>query len=148
MKIAIAADHGGFELKEHLKEKIKKLGHEPVDVGCHSLESVDYPDYGLQAAKLVSKGSVDRAILMCKTGIGMSIVANKVSGVRGALCLDENMAEMSRRHNDANVLILSANYVNPVKADKILDTWIKTEFEGGRHERRIRKIKDFEQDHS
>ncbi len=144
MKIAIAADHGGFQLKEHLKAEIKKLGHEPVDVGCFNEESVDYPDYGLEAAKLVSKGAADRAILMCKTGIGMSIVANKVAGVRGALCLNEDMAEMSRKHNDANVLILSASYIQPGNANKIVDTWLKTDFEGGRHEKRVNKIKDFE----
>lgn len=144
MKIAIAADHGGFKLKEHLKAEIKKLGYEPVDVGCFNEESVDYPDYGLEAAKLVSKGAADRAILMCKTGIGMSIVANKVAGVRGALCLNEDMAEMSRKHNDANVLILSASYIQPGNADKIVDTWLKTDFEGGRHEKRVNKIKDFE----
>ncbi len=144
MKIAIAADHGGFKLKEHLKAAIKKLGHEPVDVGCFNEESVDYPDYGIEAAKLVSKGAADRAVLMCKTGIGMSIVANKVAGVRGALCLNEDMAEMSRKHNDANVLILSASYIQPGNADKIVDTWLKTDFEGGRHEKRVNKIKDFE----
>lgn len=144
MKIAIAADHGGFKLKEHLKAKIEKLGHNPIDVGCFNEESVDYPDYGLEAAKLVSKGAADRAVLMCKTGIGMSIVANKVRGVRGALCLNEDMAKMSRKHNDANVLILSASYIQPGNADKIVNTWLKTDFEGGRHEKRVNKIKDFE----
>ena len=148
MKIALAADHGGFELKEHLKQKIKSLGHEMIDLGCSSAESVDYPDYGLDAAKLVSRGEADRAILLCKSGIGMSIVANKVHGVRGALCIDENMAESSRRHNDANVLILSANYLDQVKADKIVGKWLVTDFEGGRHQRRIEKITEFEKNQS
>lgn len=148
MKIALASDHGGFELKEHLKQKIQKLGHEMIDIGCSSAESVDYPDYGLEAAKLVSQGGVDRAILLCKSGIGMSIVANKVQGVRGALCMDESMAESSRRHNDANVLILSANYLDEKKADKIVHTWLQTNFEGGRHQRRIEKISEFENNKS
>ena len=144
MKIAIACDHGGYELKEHLKGQIKTLGHELMDMGCFSQEPVDYPDYGLEAAKLVSQGKADRAILLCKSGIGMSIVANKVSGVRGALCLNEVMAESSRRHNDANVLILSASYLEPQKAEVIVDRWLKSDFEGGRHLRRIKKISEFE----
>jgi ribose 5-phosphate isomerase B len=144
MKIALASDHGGFELKEHLKKGIEKLGHEMIDMGCSNAESVDYPDYGLEAAKLVSQGDADRAILLCKSGIGMSIVANKVNGVRGALCMDESMAESSRRHNDANVLILSSNYLDQKRADKIVNTWLRTDFEGGRHQRRIEKIRDFE----
>jgi ribose 5-phosphate isomerase B len=148
VKIALAADHGGFELKEHLKQKIESLGHEMIDLGCSSAESVDYPDYGLDAAKLVSRGKADRAILLCKSGIGMSIVANKVQGVRGALCMDEAMAESSRRHNDANVLILSANYLDQTKADKIVGKWLATDFEGGRHQRRIEKITEFEKNQS
>ena len=144
MKVAIAADHGGFQLKELLKNGIKTLGHQTMDVGCFSEESVDYPDYGLKAAQLVSEGEADRAILICKSGIGMSIVANKVKGVRGALCLEENMAELSRRHNDANVLILSASFIDQGKAGKIVQKWLETEFEGGRHQRRIDKIKNIE----
>lgn len=145
IKVALASDHGGFKLKEHLKKKIQDFGYDALDVGCSSTEPVDYPDYGLKAAKLVSSGKVDRAILLCKSGIGMSIVANKVRCVRGALCMDEAMAESSRRHNDANVLILSANYLTQNKVDRIVDKWLHTKFEkGGRHERRIEKINHFE----
>lgn len=145
MRVALGADHGGFELKEHVKEGIRTLGCQAIDVGCFGVETVDYPDYGIKAAKLVSTGEADRAILICKSGIGMSIVANKVKGVRGALCMDEVMAELSRRHNDANVLILSANQLDPNKADQIVEKWLKTDFEkGGRHERRVEKIKHLE----
>ncbi|MBI1883682.1 MAG: ribose 5-phosphate isomerase B [Chlamydiae bacterium] len=144
MKIALGADHGGYKLKEEIKSKLEGLGHQVTDVGCFNEESVDYPDYGARASKKVSEGSSDRAILLCKTGIGMSIVANKIRGVRGALCMDEKMAKMSRLHNDANVLILPATYVKENQAMKIVDEWLKTDFEGGRHEKRVKKIKDIE----
>lgn len=144
MKIAIAADHGGYRLKEFLKGEIESLGHQAVDLGCFSDEAVDYPDFGLKGAEMVSRDEAERAILLCKSGIGMSIVANKVAGVRGALCLDETMAESSRRHNDANVLILPASALDERRAGGIVRKWLVTEFDRGRHERRLNKIKDYE----
>lgn len=146
MKIAVAADHGGFLLKEHIKKELSRSGHEIMDVGCFSEASTDYPDFGLKASQLVSKGNAERAILICKSGIGMSIVSNKVKGVRGALCLDAGMAELSRKHNDANVLVLSASSMNHQKADDIVKKWLSTDFEGGRHQRRIEKISNIEND--
>lgn len=134
MKIAIGSDHGGYNLKEEIK-KYLKVPYK--DFGCDSEESCDYPDYGLAVSKAVAKGEYDRGILICKTGIGMSIVANKVKGIRAALCHTPEIAKKSREHNDANILVLAADVVNP---REIIDIWLKTEFLGGRHKRRIDKI--------
>lgn len=140
MKIGIASDHGGFELKEYLKEYLKKSGIEVSDFGTNSEEPVDYPIYGERCARAVANGEVERGVVCCGTGIGISIAANKVAGIRCALCTDENMARLSRQHNNANVLALGGRTTSNEDAQKILDAWLITEFEGGRHQRRIDMI--------
>lgn len=140
MKIAIAADHAGFELKEIVKEYLKKLGHDFTDFGTNSTESVDYPDYAVPAAKAVSAGKAERGILVCGSGQGMAISANKVKGVRAALCSDSYSAKMSRLHNDSNVLAIGGRIVGRDLALEIVKTWLETEFEGGRHKRRVDKM--------
>lgn len=137
--IAIGADHGGYTLKESLKEHLTKAGLRVHDVGTDSTESTDYPDYGRAAAKQVASGAVDVGILICRTGLGMSITANKVPGVRAALLSDPKTAAISRKHNDANVVCLAGD-ISVEKAVEIVDTFLKTEFEGGRHERRVKKL--------
>ena len=144
MKIAMASDHGAYDLKERLKLRLIQQGHEIVDCGTNSEEKCDYPDYGRPAAQLGSSGECDRAILLCTTGIGMSMVANKVKGVRCALCSDTLSASMTRRHNDANVLAMGAVIVGPRLAEHIVDEFLNTEFEGGRHQRRVEKIMETE----
>jgi ribose 5-phosphate isomerase B len=144
VKIAFGCDHGGYELKEAIKKHLIDAGHVVEDYGCYSVESVDYPDYGEKASRSVSLGGSKRAILICKSGIGMSIVANKLPGVRAALCDDEDTAESSRRHNDANVLVLSGIRTKAQKAFSIVDVWLKSPFEGGRHRRRVDKIRKLE----
>ena len=144
MKIAMASDHGAYDLKERLKLRLTEQGHEIVDCGTDSAESCDYPDYGRPAAQMVARGECDRAILLCTTGIGMSMVANKVKGVRCALCSDTLSASMTRRHNDANVLAMGAVIVGPRLAEHIVDEFLNTEFEGGRHQRRVDKIMETE----
>ncbi len=140
MKIAIGSDHRGFEAKQQIKAIAAELGHECIDFGTDDNTPVDYPDLAYLAASAVSKKDADRAILACATGIGMSMAANKVSGVRAALCHDELSAQVSRDHNDANVLCLSADQVGSVLLRKMVEVWLTTEFSGGRHERRVRKI--------
>ena len=140
MIIAIASDHAGFELKNKLKDHLNNHGVTVEDFGTFKSESVDYPDYGILAARAVSQQRADRGIVICGSGIGMSIVANKVKGIRAALCLSEEMAELSRRHNDANVLALPGRLIDHELALKIVDRWLKTPFDGGRHLRRINKI--------
>lgn len=140
MKIGIASDHGGFELKEYLKEYLKKSGIEVSDFGTNSEEPVDYPIYGERCARAVANGEVERGVVCCGTGIGISIAANKVAGIRCALCTDENMARLSRQHNNANMLALGGRITSNEEAQKILDAWLITEFEGGRHQRRIDMI--------
>ena len=138
--IAIASDHGGFYLKEHLKKHLEECGLSYKDFGTYSADSCDYPDFGRPAAEAVAVGECDRGIVICSTGIGISITANKVRGIRCALCGDPLSAEMTRRHNDANMLALGANIIGAAMAVKITDTFLNTEFEGGRHARRIAKI--------
>jgi ribose 5-phosphate isomerase B len=141
MKIALATDHRGQEFKKRIVVLLDKLGHEIVDFGAHGPESTDFPDFGRPAAEAVARGECERGILVCGTGIGMSMVANKVKGVRGALCLSKWMAEMSRQHNDANVLCLGADTTPKAELDDIVTTWLSTPFDGGgRHERRVAKI--------
>lgn len=137
MKIAIGSDHGGYKLKEEIKKYLDKKGYIYKDFGCDSEESCDYPDYGFPVAKAVARREYDRGILICKSGIGMSMVANKVKGVRAALCNTPSIAKKSREHNDANVLVLSGETMD---SKKIVDIWLRTEFLGGRHKRRIDKI--------
>lgn len=140
MKIAIASDHGGYELKQDLSAWLTEQGHEVEDFGCHSLESCDYADFCEPAARAVADGRCGRGIVICTTGIGASITANKVRGVRCALCSEPWSAEMTRRHNDANVLGLGAGVVGPLMARQIVAAFLTFQFEGGRHQRRIDKI--------
>lgn len=140
MKIALGADHRGIEARNHLQELLKRLGHEVHVYGAPDNRSCDYPDIAYPVAKAVASGQVDRGILICGSGIGMSIAANKVPGVRAALVHDEVGADMSRRHNDANVLCLAGDMLGLRIIDRIVTTWLRTEFEGGRHARRLRKI--------
>ncbi|MDD2504190.1 MAG: ribose 5-phosphate isomerase B [Clostridia bacterium] len=137
MKIAIAADHGGFELKEKVKAYLQTNGYEVLDLGCNSDESTDYPQYGKNCGEAVMRGDAQRGIVVCGTGIGISIAANKVKGIRCALCTSTIMAEMSRKHNNANVIALGGRILEHDFALSILETWLNTEFEGGRHQRRV-----------
>jgi len=144
MKLALACDHRGFPAKEKLKTFLAQLGHQVQDFGVQNANSADYPDTVYPAARTVVAGGADRAIMFCGTGIGCSITANKVAGVRAALCHDELSAGLSRRHNDANVLCLSADLIGEELIRHIVKTWLETPFEGGRHLRRIQKIGDIE----
>ncbi len=137
MKIAIGSDHAGFELKEKIRSLVIRLGHEVQDMGCYSMESVDYPVQGCEVAKAVASGQYERGILICGTGIGMSIVANRISCIRAALCHDIFTARMSREHNDSNILCMGGRVIGPGLAEEITKIWLKTPFKGGRHERRI-----------
>ncbi|OGP62497.1 MAG: ribose 5-phosphate isomerase B [Deltaproteobacteria bacterium RBG_13_53_10] len=144
MRIGLACDHGGFELKEELKAFLKSTGTEPIDMGSFNEESVDYPDYGVLVAEKVSRGELERGILICGTGIGMSIVANKFPGVRAALANDLFSARCSREHNDANILVIGGRMIGREVAREIVRIWLSTPFAGGRHQRRIDKIKALE----
>lgn len=140
MRVSIGSDHRGIHVKAKLILLLKELGHNVDDVGTNDDASVDYPDYAKAVADQVSAGESERGILICGTGIGMSIAANKVSGVRAANCHDENTAELSRRHNDANVLCLSSGLDDEQRLPHLVKIWLDTEFEGGRHARRVEKI--------
>lgn len=144
MRIAVGSDHRGFEVKRRVIAQVQRLGHEPIDVGCFNEENCDYPEYALKVAQSVSQGEVHRGVLICGTGIGMSMAANKVPGVRAALCHDSITAEMSRRHNDANVLCLSADLLGDELVERMVRIWLETEFEGGRHARRVERITEIE----
>lgn len=146
MKIALGSDHRGFEAKERISALIKSLGHSVVDHGATSQDACDYPDTAQAVATDVAAGRVERGVLMCGSGLGMSIAANKVSGVRAALCHDELTAQLSRRHNDANVLCLPADLIGDALMQSMVRTWLTTEFEGGRHARRVEKIRAIERD--
>jgi ribose 5-phosphate isomerase B len=143
-KIAVGADHAGFLLKQDLVEFLKSKNYEVLDAGTHSQESTDYPGYALKVAEAVAKGGADRGLLLCHSGIGMDIVANKVRGIRAGLCLNPKFAELSRQHNDTNVLCLASGFTSPAEAKDIVTAWLQTSFEGGRHERRVNQIKDLE----
>ena len=142
MKISIACDHGGLQLKNDLAAYIKSLGHTVCDFGTNSLDSCDYPDFAKPAAKAVASGECDRGVVVCTTGIGVSMVANKVKGVRCALCMNADMAKMTRLHNNANMIALGQKYVDVDTAKQIVDAFLNTEFEGGRHAVRVSKIED------
>ena len=144
MKIAVGSDHAGFELKEHVKATLLRAGHEVVDVGTDSRESVDYPDYAEQAAECVARGEADRAVLACGSGNGVAIVANKVHGIRAVNAHDPAEAEMARRHNDVNVITLSGARLAPGDADQIVAAFLAGDFEGGRHARRVDRISELE----
>ena len=146
MKIAIGSDHAGYNLKEDIITVIKELGHEPVDVGSHSTESADYADYAIPAAEMVANGEAGRGIVICGTGVGMSVSANKVKGIRCGLVHDLFTAKATREHNDTNVLAMGERIIGPGLAQEIARTWLTTEFEGGRHERRVEKINVYEKE--
>jgi len=145
MKIVVGNDHRGFEVKQQVKVIITQLGHECIDVGTSDSNPVDYPDPAYLAAMAVAKKEADRAILACGTGIGMSITANKIKGIRAALCHDELSAQISRHHNDANILCVSGDLIGEVLLRKIVEVWLNTEFSGGRHQRRVNKITAIEE---
>lgn len=147
MKIAIGSDHRGYGAKQRIRGLLEGLGMEVVDFGPGSNESCDYPDLALCVAESVAKGESERGVLFCGTGLGMSITANKVAGVRAALCHDELTAQYARRHNDANVLCLPADLVGEALMQNIVKLWLQTEFEGGRHKRRVEKICEYERNH-
>lgn len=142
--IVLGSDHAGFELKQHIQQYLVKNGQEVKDMGCYSLESVDYATFGEAAAREVANGNAAFAIIICGTGLGISIAANKVHGIRAALCTNEYMARMARQHNDANVLAMGARVVGTGLAEAITDAFLSTEFEGGRHARRVAMIMDIE----
>jgi ribose 5-phosphate isomerase B len=145
MRIVVGSDHRGFQVKQKVIDLVRRLGHEVFDEGTDGSGSVDYPDVAARAGAMVSRHEVDRGILICGTGIGMSIAANKFPGVRAAPCHDDLTAEMSRRHNDLNILCLSADMLGEKLIDRMVEIWLNTDFEGGRHARRVEKIADLEQ---
>ncbi len=144
MRVAVGSDHRGFGVKAKLIELIKRLGHDVEDAGCYSADSVDYPDVAAIVGDKIAAGQTDRGVLICGTGIGMCIAANKFSGVRAAPCHDDLTAELSRRHNDLNVLCLSADLLGEKLIDRMVEIWLNTPFEAGRHARRIEKIAGLE----
>ena len=140
MKIALGSDHGGYGLKCDIIKLLEKLGHEYHDFGCYSTESCDYPEFGEAAARAVASGEYEYGIVICTTGIGISIAANKVRGIRCAHCADSLEAEMTRRHNDANMLAIGAGFTGKNLAERMVEVFLSTEFEGGRHARRVDKL--------
>ena len=140
MNIAMASDHGGLDLKNRVKQYLEECGHQVVDFGTYTSDSCDYPDFARPCAEAVANGSCERGIVVCTTGIGVSIVANKVKGVRCALCTNSDMATMTRRHNNANVLAMGQRYVDFDTAKQIVNAFLSTPFDGGRHQRRVDKI--------
>ena len=144
MKVAIASDHGGLNIREEIKDLMTEMGIEFEDFGCECETSVDYPDYALPVAEKVANGEFDKGILICGTGIGMSIAANKVKGIRCALVHDLFSAKATRQHNDSNILAMGERVIGPGLAREIARVWLSTDYEGGRHENRVKKIKDYE----
>ena len=144
MKLVVGSDHAAYELKEAIKAKLISEGHEVIDVGCDSTESVDYPKYGHAVGRAVASGEAERGIAVCGSGIGISIACNKVPGIRAALCTSVEMAEMCRRHNNANVVCMGARMISRELAFDIIDKWMTTDFEGGKHLRRINEIEDLD----
>ena len=145
MKIAIGCDHAAYTFKEEIKAYLESKGHQVVDKGCHSTDRADYPDHGIAVGEAVAGGEVERGVVICGSGIGISIAANKVKGVRCALCSEPLSAQLSRNHNDANVLAMGARLIGLEMGKAIIDAWFAAEFEGGRHVGRIAKISDYEQ---
>lgn len=144
MRIAIGSDHAGYELKESVKEHLSSKGIEVIDVGTHSTERVDYPDYARKVCEKVRSKEADFGILICGTGLGMSIAANKCRGIRAALCLFPDMARLAREHNDANVLVMAGRLMGKELANWTVDAFLSAEFQGGRHERRVKKLEEIE----
>jgi RpiB/LacA/LacB family sugar-phosphate isomerase len=147
VKVAIGSDHAGYELKDYVKHILEEKGYEVIDVGTNSGDSADYSDFAFKAAQLVSKGGADRGVLVCGTGMGMSVAANKVKGIRASLAQDLYTATQSRKHLDANVLVLGARVIGKGLAEEIVKVWFETEFEGGRHGTRVEKIRAWEEEH-
>jgi RpiB/LacA/LacB family sugar-phosphate isomerase len=145
VRIIIGSDHAGFALKESVKGFLSSAGFRVFDAGTYRDESVDYPDYGVLTAGRVSSGEFEKGILVCGSGVGMAIVANKFPGVRAVLCLDEETARLSRQHNDSNILVLAGRKTETAAAERIIKTWMETPFEGGRHQKRLDKIRELEQ---
>ena len=145
MTIALGSDHGGFALKEHIKTYLDSRGIAWKDFGCNSTESCDYPDFGAAAAKAVASGECEKGIVVCTTGIGISITANKIKGIRCALCRDVLSAQLTRQHNDANMMALAGGFTGPLEAERMADAFLSTPFEGGRHQRRVDLITQVEQ---
>src|SRR4051812_35184342 len=145
MRVAIASDHGGINIREEIKQQMDEMGIEYEDFGCECDTSVDYPDYALPVAEKVASGEFDRGILICGTGIGMSIAANKVKGIRCALVHDVYSAKLTRQHNDSNVLAMGERVIGPGLAREIAQAWLTSDFEGGRHANRISKITEYEE---
>lgn len=146
-KIALGSDHAGYELKEHIKNTLIETGYDVIDFGTDSEVSVDYPYFGLEVAKAVSAGDADAGILFCGTGIGMTVVANKVKGIRAALVTDIYTAIQSRKHNNSNILALGGRVTGKGLAEEIVKVWLTTPFEGGRHEKRLERITEWENEH-
>jgi len=140
LRVAIGCDHGGYDLKEQVKDWVNESGHEADDMGCDSTEPVDYPAYAVAVARKVASGAADLGILVCGTGLGMSMAANKVSGIRAAVCNDIFCAEHARAHNDANIMTIGGRVVDDAQARRIVETFLNTKFEGGRHARRVAQI--------
>lgn len=147
LKVILSADHAGVTIRNEVKSLLEEMEIEYVDQGCKGSESVDYPDFALPAAKRVANGEFDRGILICGTGIGMSIAANKVKGVRCALAHDVYSAKLTRQHNDSNIIAMGERVIGPGLAREIVKTWLETDFDGGRHAKRIGKIKTYEDDY-
>jgi ribose 5-phosphate isomerase B len=143
-KIAIASDHGGFDLKESVIAHLLNDGWEIDDLGPSNEDSVDYPDYGVKLAEAIANKKVERGIVICGTGVGMSIVVNRFPGIRGTLCSDVYTAKMCREHNDSNILVMGGRVIGKGLASEIVDTWLNTAFEGGRHQRRLDKINEID----
>ena len=144
MRIGVASDHAGFEMKEKVREYLESEGHRIEDFGCYKTESCDYPDYARKLCRAILKNECERGVLICGTGLGMSYTANRFRGIRAALCVNTFMAEMARAHNDANVLVLGSRVIGFDAGREIVDVWMKTPFEGGRHLRRICKIDELD----
>ena len=144
MKIAVGCDHGGIVLKESVVNTLKALGAEVVDFGCYSTDSVDYPEYGEKVAKAVASGEADAGVIMCGTGIGISIAANKVKGIRAAVVTNTYMAKLTKNHNNANIIALGGRVISPDEAKDIVEAWYTAEYEGGRHQRRLDMISRIE----
>jgi ribose 5-phosphate isomerase B len=144
MRIAVGSDHRGIQMRERVLSLLKTMGQEPIDVGTRENDDVDYPDVAVKVAEKVSRGEVERGVLICATGLGMCIVANKFPGVRAAPCHDEVSVEIARRHNDLNVLCLSGEIMAECSVDRLVEIWLNTAFDGGRHARRVQKIHSFE----
>ncbi len=147
MNVAIGADHAGFEMKERVKAHLQNRGHVIQDFGTTSTESTDYPAYAFRVGEAVHHGKAERGVLLCDSGNGIAIAANKVDGIRATICLNVKMAELARRHNDANVLVLGSGFTAPGELAAILDMWFTAPFDGGRHERRVAQITEYERTH-